>query len=177
MDLADLPLVERWLAEPHMARWYLAGSTVEQEIQELRQCVSGSQPTHALVVVEDARPIGWCQWYRCDDYPDHAAGVGAEPGDIGIDYAIGEPDRVGRGVGTALVVALVERVTAALPSAGFVADPEASNTASRRVLEKAGFHLVREGPVPSEPTDSPVAVYRRPAGARGGQAGDDRRGD
>ncbi|HUA94892.1 MAG TPA: GNAT family N-acetyltransferase [Acidimicrobiales bacterium] len=162
MQPADLVLVERWLGEPHVARWYLVGSTVARELDDLRRCVAGTEPTHALVVVEAGRPIGWCQWYRCDDYPDHAVAVGAEPGDIGIDYAVGEPDRVGRGVGTALVRALVDRMTAEVPGAGMVADPDAANLGSRRVLEKAGFRLVREGPVASEPTDDVMAVYRRP---------------
>lgn len=164
MQPADLVLVERWLNEPHVARWYVAGSTVARELDDLRRCVAGAEPTRVLLVVETGRPIGWCQWYRCDDYPDHAAGVGAEPGDVGIDYAVGEPERVGRGVGTALVRLIVETVAAAFPAAGIVADTDASNLASRRVLEKAGFLLVREGPVLSEPTDAVMAVYRRPAG-------------
>lgn len=163
MQRSDLMLVERWLGEAHVARWYLAGSTVDQELDDLRRCVAGTEPTHVLLVVEDGRPVGWCQWYRRDDYPEHAAGVGAEPGDVGIDYAIGEPDRVGRGVGTELVQALVDAVAADLPLAGIVADPDASNLASRRVLEKAGFILVQEGPIPSEPTTTVMAVYRRSA--------------
>lgn len=162
MQPADLGLVERWLGEPHVARWYLADSTVARELDDLRRCVFGSEPTHVLIVLEAARPVGWCQWYRCDDYPEHAVAVGAAPGDVGIDYAVGEPDRVGRGVGTVLVQALVGRIAADLPGAGVVADPDAANLGSRRVLEKAGFRLVREGTVASEPTDAVMAVYRRP---------------
>lgn len=165
MHPADLGLVERWLGEPHVARWYVADSTVARELDDLRRCVSGNEPTHVLLVVEAGRPVGWCQWYRCDDYPDHAVAVGAEPGDVGIDYAVGEPDRVGRGVGTALVQALVDRIAADVPGAGMVADPDAANLGSRRVLEKAGFRLVREGPVSSEPPDAVMAVYRRPPGS------------
>ncbi len=82
---------------PHVPRWYLTGSTIGSEIEDLRQSVVGDQGTQALVVVEDDRPIGWCQWYRCDDDPDHAVGVGAMPDDIGIDHAIGDPDAHRRG--------------------------------------------------------------------------------
>jgi aminoglycoside 6'-N-acetyltransferase len=162
MQPADLVLVERWLGEPHVARWYLAGSTVARELDDLRRCIAGTEPTHVLVVEEAGRPVGWCQWYRCDDYPEHAVAVGAERGDVGIDYAVGEPDRVGRGVGTALVQTLVDRITADLPGVGLITDPDAANLGSRRVLEKAGFRLMWEGPVASEPTDDVMAVYRRP---------------
>jgi aminoglycoside 6'-N-acetyltransferase len=162
MELDDLDLVSAWLTEPHMARWYLAGSTVEQEVAELRDAVTGGEPTHVLVVLERNRPVGWCQWFFCHEYPDHAAGVGAYPGDIGIDYAIGDPASTGRGVGTAMIVALVAHIRRLHPTAGVITDPEASNLASRRVLEKNHFRLLGERPVASESTPAPMAIYRLP---------------
>jgi aminoglycoside 6'-N-acetyltransferase len=161
----DLELVEAWLSAPHVARWYLAGSSVEQELDHLRQAVTGEQPVHALVVEAGDEPIGWCQWYRCEIDPDWAADMGAGPGDIGVDYAIGEADRVGRGLGTELVRALVELVRAEDPAAVF-SDPEERNAASRRVLEKNGFELMGVRVMASEPTDDPMAVYRLQAPCR-----------
>ena len=90
--------------------------------------------------------------------------AGAEPGDVGVDYAIGEPDFVGRGLGTSLVGTLVRRVRDERPDVAFVSDPDARNLASRRVLEKNGFQLVRIAALASEPSDDPMAVYRLPAG-------------
>jgi aminoglycoside 6'-N-acetyltransferase len=158
----DLAPVARWLAEPHVARWYLAGSTVEREIDDLRQSVTGAQPVHALVVLEDDAAVGWCQWYPCDVDHAWAADIGAGPGDVGVDYAIGVPACVGRGLGTELVAALVARVRAEHPGAALMSDPDAGNVASRRVLEKNGFRLVDVRPVASEPTDDPMAIYRLP---------------
>src|SRR5579884_669015 len=83
MALPDLQLIAGWLGQPHVARWYLAGSTVERELGDLRRCITGEEPTRALMVLEVGRAIGWCQWYLCRHYPDHAAAVGAAPGDIG----------------------------------------------------------------------------------------------
>ncbi len=160
MTAADLTFVESWLAEPHVARWYLESSTVTREIDQLRGCILGHEPTHAVTVRASDQPIGWCQWYRCDDYPDHAAGVGAQPDDIGIDYALGESAWVGRGVGTALIRTLVDHVRQRDPHAGVIADPNAANVASRRVLEKNRFTLLAERPVASEPTNAPMAIYR-----------------
>jgi RimJ/RimL family protein N-acetyltransferase len=160
MGVEDLSSVASWLHEPHVSRWYLAGSTIEQEIRELRDCIAGEQPGRVLTVIERGRPIGWCQSYQCRDYPAHAAAIRADVDDVGIDYAIGDPSRVGRGLGTALIAALVVQVRSEHPAAGLVADPEAANVASRRVLEKNGFELLREGTVETERTGALMAVYR-----------------
>jgi aminoglycoside 6'-N-acetyltransferase len=160
----DLSLVARWLSTPHVARWFLTGSSVEQELDDLRQSVTGAQPVHVLMALEEGVPVGWCQWYFCADHPEWAADMGAQPGEVGVDYAIGDPARVGRGLGTALVAALVGRVRDAHPDAGVVSDPDERNMASRRVLEKNGFQLVTVTSLPSEPTGDPMAIYRLPAG-------------
>jgi aminoglycoside 6'-N-acetyltransferase len=160
MSAADLELVGVWLGEPHVARWWLAGSTVGRELEELRRCIAGDEPTETLMVLQRERPIGWCQWYRCDSYPEYAADVGASPGDLGIDYAIGDPNCIGVGLGTALVSTLVEHARQDHFRSGVIADPEASNVASRRVLEKNGFELLGVRPVMSEPTNDPMAIYR-----------------
>ena len=165
MTAADLDLVRAWMTEPHVAKWYLSGSTIEQELDDLQKCFTDEEPTHALVVVEDGRDIGWCQWYRCADYPEHAQAVGAERDDIGLDYALGDPALIGRGVGTALIGVLVTHIRQRHPGAGLIADPEAANRASRRVLEKNGFVLQGERVIATERTDAPMAVYRLPASA------------
>jgi aminoglycoside 6'-N-acetyltransferase len=162
MTAADLDIVRAWLTQPHVAKWYLSRSTLDDEIADLQKCVAGVEPTHALVVMDNGSDIGWCQWYRCADYPDHAEAVGAEPNDVGLDYALGDPTRVGRGLGTALIGALVAHIRQRHPDAGLVADPEAANLVSRRVLEKNGFVLLGERVVATERTDAPMAIYRLP---------------
>lgn len=160
MTDADLALVQRWMHEPHVARWYVAGSTAEAELDDVRDSLHGEQPVEMLIAEEDGHPVGWCQWYRCSDDPDWAVDVGAAPGDAGIDYAIGDRRAVGRGIGTSIVRLLVAHVHRRLPGAAIFADPEAANMASRRVLEKNGFALVAERVLPSESTQDPMAVYR-----------------
>ena len=162
LEVDELPLVARWLSAPHVARWFLAGSSVERELDGLRAGIAGSSPVHVLTVLEGDEPIGWCQWYPCAVDPYWAADVGAAPGDVGIDYAIGDPARVGRGVGTALVAALVDAARAEHPGCAVTSDPDERNVASRRVLEKNGFRLLDVIALRSEPTDDPVAIYRLP---------------
>ena len=160
MRADDLPLVTGWLSAPHVAPWYLAGSSVEEEAEDLRRSVAGEQAVHVLMVAEGEVPVGWCQWYLCGDDPGWAAEIGADPADVGIDYAVGDAGRVGRGVGTALITELVHLIRAHQPRVAVMADPDERNVASRRVLEKNGFELVAVKAIPSEPTDDPMAIYR-----------------
>ena len=88
MRATDLDLVTAWLDAPEVARWYSVGSTIAEEIDELHRCIVGVEPTTVLLVVERTKPIGWCQWYLCRDYPEHAREVGADPDDAGIDYGL-----------------------------------------------------------------------------------------
>ncbi len=167
MSADDLPVVADWLQEPHVARWWLSGTTAEAELEELRARVCGirDQKTRMLTVIERSRGhgasrIGWCQWYPYDAYPIEARAIGAHREDCGIDYAIGDPAAVGRGLGTQLIGALLDEIRRHRPGCGVIVDPDASNTASRRVLERNGFSLIAIRPVASEPTDSPMAIYR-----------------
>jgi aminoglycoside 6'-N-acetyltransferase len=165
MTGADLPAVETWLRLPHVARWWTPDTTAGQEIAKYRQRIDGrtARPTIMLMVVWEADPIGWCQWYRWADHPAEAAAMSARAGEMGIDYAIGDPARVGRGTGTVLIAALVTETRRHYPGAGVLTAPAAANTPSRRVLEKNGFELVAVRPVATEPTDAPMAIYRLPA--------------
>ncbi len=159
----DLPAIRAWLELPHVARWWLAGTTADEEIAKCRGSLGPQSPaTVMLTVTWDDVPIGWCQWYRWADSPDDAEAMGALAGEAGIDYAIGDPAFVGRGIGTRLIATLVAHVRQQHPGAGLLTDPDAANVASRRVLEKNGFHLVGVRPVVTEPSDRPMAIYRLP---------------
>lgn len=170
MSVEDLSLVARWLREPHVARWWLTATTLQAELSELSARISGAgdTATRMLTVLElderrhagGAAPVGWCQWYPYDAYPEEAAAVGAHPGDCGIDYAIGDRAATGRGLGRELIAHLVAEVRRHHPVCGVVVGPDAANAASRRVLELGGFALLAVRPVATEPTDDPVAIYR-----------------
>jgi aminoglycoside 6'-N-acetyltransferase len=165
MTEEDLRAVEAWLGLPHVARWWTPDTTAGEEIAKYRRRIRPQErpATIMLMVTWDGADIGWCQWYRWADYPAEAVAMGARAGELGIDYAIGDPAWVGRGAGTTLVAALVTEARRHHPGAGMLVAAAAANAASRRVLEKNGFGLVAVRPVVTEPSDTPMAIYRLPA--------------
>lgn len=168
----DLATVGSWLEASHVARWFLPETTADAELAKYRRRIEDPLRTTVMCTVElDGEPIGWCQWYCWDDYPEAARCNGASAGEVGADYAIGVVTATGRGVGTAMIGALVFEVRRHHPRAGLVIAPEADNWASRRVLEKNGFALVDVRPLTSEPHRRPMAIYRLPS-ARPPRGGD-----
>ncbi|HEY5148803.1 MAG TPA: GNAT family N-acetyltransferase [Mycobacterium sp.] len=156
----DLPTVAAWLAEPHVARWWTPDTTAEAQISKYRERVNGSGATTMLMASVEGRPVGWCQWYRWADYPAAAQAMQARDGEAGIDYAIGDPTAVGHGIGTELVAALVHEVRRCTGPVGLLVAPDATNSASRRVLEKNAFMLVSIRPVATELSQAPMAIHR-----------------
>ena len=156
----DLATFRGWLGQPHFARWFLQDATAEHEVDERRASLAAGSATHALMAELDGRAVAWTQWYRWADYPDEAMHYDALPGEVGIDYGIGDPADIGRGIGTALIEALVLHVRRVLPGAGVLVGPSAANAASCRVLEKNGFTVVDVRDLPGEPNASPLALYR-----------------
>ena len=92
MQLADLPVVEAWLREPHVARWWTRDTTAAAQLSKYQQRIVAPSRTTMLIAVLDEREVGWCQWYRWQDHPAAARAMGAGPGEVGLDYAIGAPD-------------------------------------------------------------------------------------
>ncbi len=160
MSEADLPTVARWMAEPHVARWWTPDTTAEAQLDKYRERIKTGGATTMLIASDQGRPVGWAQWYRWADYPATAQAMQALGGEAGIDYAIGDPTAVGHGIGTELVAALVHEVRRCTGPAGLLVAPDATNTSSRRVLEKNGFTLVSIRPIATEPSDAPMAIYR-----------------
>ena len=132
LQAADLPLIRRWLAMPHVAEWW--HDPVEQF-----ELVSGDleHPDMAqFIVAIDQRPFGYLQCYNLSAWND---GFGAQPaGTRGLDQFIGEPEMVDRGHGSAFIRIFTEQLLAS-GTPRVVIDPDPSNTRAIRAYEKAGF--------------------------------------
>jgi aminoglycoside 6'-N-acetyltransferase len=163
MTVADFPLMCRWLGAAHVHRWWHDSFEPAAVSAQYLPCIKGTEPSHPLIAELPSGPIAFVQWYRWADYPDYGQRIGVEPDEAGFDYLIGEQAQCGQGLGTRLIAALIRLIREHDPTvAGFVVDPEQANTASRRVLEKNGFHLVAVKQVdnPDGHPVGPSAIYR-----------------
>jgi aminoglycoside 6'-N-acetyltransferase len=137
----DLPAYVDWQHAPHARQWFHAG---RMDITEAKRRygprIDGDVPTRMWVARIDGRDVGMVQDYRVGDHADYAEKTG-DPEAAAFDYLIGDPDLVGRGIGTRMIGwFLVDRLRPAYPDAPrFLASPDHRNRASLRLLEKLGF--------------------------------------
>ena len=156
----DLPLLHEWLQRPHVRRWWTDRDTYEAVAARYLPAIEGSDPTDLHLALLDERPIGFLQTYLVDDYPEHAANVGAGEDAAGVDLLLADEELTGRGIGSEMLRRYVEEIVFARPETRCcVADPEAENVASVRAFEKAGFRVVREYVDPAD--GRPHALVRR----------------
>jgi aminoglycoside 6'-N-acetyltransferase len=160
MTEADLPVMCRWLNEPHVMEFYtreprtLAGVT-EHYIGR----ITGRDPTHPFIALAADTPIGYFQAYRLADYPDYAAALGAEPDAAGVDMLIGDPAYAHRGLGAPLLQRFLADVVWDLTGASVCwIGPSIHNTRAIRCYEKAGFVYQKTTHIPGE--DDPEYVMR-----------------
>jgi aminoglycoside 6'-N-acetyltransferase len=132
MTAADLPLIKRWLSEPHVRQWW--GDSDEQY-----ELVSGDLEEVAMdqyIVSVAGAAFGYLQ---CYDLTAWNSGFGDQPeGTRGIDLFIGEGEMIGRGHGSAFIRTFVDdRLQSGAPR--IVTDPVPDNRRAIRAYENAGF--------------------------------------
>jgi aminoglycoside 6'-N-acetyltransferase len=146
----DYPLLARWLAAPHVEQWWNLRSDPDSIEDDFGDVIDGEEPAQDSIAVLDGEPIGLVQYCRFVDYPEYMEEMAAVSpvghGAVTIDYFIGDLDRVGRGVGTAMIIAFVQRVWATDPYAThIVVAVNSDNVGSWKALLNAGFRLVARG--------------------------------
>ncbi len=141
MTRGDLPLVARWRQSEHVHRWWASDGepSLEAVTAKYGPDIDGMTPTRMWVGEVNGRSVGFVQDYRISDYPDFAL-LTPDPDAIGVDYLVGEPQWLDRGVGTRMLWAWLERMTRRFPDAtSCFAAPDHRNEASLRMLDKVGF--------------------------------------
>lgn len=144
MTPLDLPALLTWQSSPAAAPWFSAPTDLADAEARYGARLRGEHPTRMYVAqladTELWRDVGYVQAYRLGTVPwvvsDHY------PADaVGLDYLIGSPDLLGRGVGTVMLRAFLEDVIPAdFPDASLIVSaPNHRNTASRRLLTRLGF--------------------------------------
>jgi aminoglycoside 6'-N-acetyltransferase len=167
VERADFPLLASWLASPPVARWWHHEWTADAVERDFGPTVDGLEPGEDWLALLDGVPVGLVQRSLVAAYAENLADFArlttVPAGAVTLDYLLGDPVTHGRGLGTAMIAAMVERTWRDLPTApAILVSVVAANHASWRALEKAGFRRVAEGDLtPDNPVDDPLHYVLR----------------
>jgi RimJ/RimL family protein N-acetyltransferase len=155
---AELDRVVGWMAEPHVAEfWRQDWSQAEWSAEVARQLAGDhSRP---WTVWHRGERLAYVEVYRAarDVVADHYP---AAAHDLGVHIAIGERRRTGRGLGPAVLRAVVDGLFRADPRCrAVVGDPDAGHHVARRAFAAAGFAPVAEVVLPHK--RAAILVHRR----------------
>ena len=133
---ADLPMLAAWLAQPHVAPWF---TPAEDWLNEVR----GRRGRYAFlrdrILMVDGQAVGFGQHYPYAAGGEHWQGALPLAGTHSIDYLLGDPRYLRRGLGTRAVRLLAGGVFSQPDAQRVIVRPEAENIASCRTLLAAGF--------------------------------------
>ena len=143
LELADLPKLHRWYAEPHAAPWF--ADRADDIDDEYGQAVRGEVAIFAYVIMYEGVDIGLINWERFGDFPEQMAGYEVtDPDHVNIDVLIGEPAYARRGLGAPLIQRFLREIVFQSPRfSTCVIDPHEGKLAAIRDSTKAGFRHVR----------------------------------
>lgn len=141
MEQTDLPVFKKWLYTPHVARWYHDPLDWIKEVEEQDGEFCW---IHHFIVEQEGQPIGFCQYYACQDSDEPWGGYTALGGSYSIDYMIGEPDCLRKGLGKLIVEELTDKIALHPDAKRIVVQPEPENKASCGLLLSCGFSLDTE---------------------------------
>lgn len=159
---ADLPLLCEWLNRPHLQEWWRRETvTLENVGEKYLPRIAGADAAHPFLAWLDGRPVGYIQWYDATEgagwWPEPPA-----PGSLGIDQFLADGDRLGQGLGTAIVSQFTERLFADLEVREIRVDPRPDNPRAIRCYRKVGFREV--GPITTPDGPAVLMVLERPPG-------------
>nr|WP_259375172.1 GNAT family N-acetyltransferase [Piscinibacter sakaiensis] len=161
MRAADLPMLQAWLARPHVARWWGPAETLDELHADFVEPAGEPRATEAFIVSIGDRPIGFLQCYWVQGSGDGWWEDETDPRARGIDQFLADAEDLGRGLGRAMIRAFVGRLFAETEASVVQTDPRPDNLRAIRCYRAAGFADV--GPV--ETPDGPAWLMRcrRPA--------------
>ena len=160
----DMKLMHTWLNEPHLRPFYRQGPDPLESVEAkyLPRLDVASRTACVVASIED-QPFGYMQWYLNRSYPEYGIELLEREFGVSIDYFIGDPRYLNRGLGSMMLVALVNEIEPGLAPEDrvFCIAHADENVRAIRCTTRAGFvrasSLIENG--------APITLFVRDATA------------
>lgn len=141
MKSMDIPLIKTWMEQTYIQKWL--GDPTDW-LEELENKDHTFDWIHHFLIHYDQKPIGFCQYFDCNHAPTGFEWDNEPQGTFAIDYFIGCPTYLQKGLGKEIIKTLVEHIRRNEHVKQIVADPVKDNLPSIKILEKIIFILTQQ---------------------------------
>ncbi len=157
LAISHFPLLLQWLETPHVKAWWdqdvnwtpklieqKFGSYVHQIKHSKLKNKLTEKPTYAYIISFDEIPIGYIQYYNKYDFSHEQEYEMIELSENcgAIDWYIGEPNFIGKGIGSKALSMFLDNYIFPKSDHVFV-DSESKNTGAIKAYEKVGFKEIK----------------------------------
>jgi RimJ/RimL family protein N-acetyltransferase len=145
----DLPMLHEWMCRPHVAEWWGgAPASYEETVADYQPYTEPGATTVGFIALEGDVPIGFVQVYVVAGSGEGWWPEETDPGARGIDQLLCDADRLGQGLGSRMVRAIVEHLFRDPAVTKVQTDPKPCNARAIGCYRKAGFEAVGEVETP-----------------------------
>ena len=148
----NLPLLCEWLNRPHLQEWWQQRMVSLDEVrEEYLPRVFGDGDARPFLAYLDGEAVGYIQSYyvaqgKSSWWPDECGS-----GVLGIDQFLADGDRLGKGLGAAMISQFVNMLFSAPDVKEIRVDPRPDNLRAIRCYQKVGFGEVSPITTPDGP--------------------------
>src|SRR5437763_1774680 len=148
LTMGDMRMLHEWLQRPHVAEWWTPTPTLDEVVEDFKELTRPAGRDQGYIALRDSREIGYIQSYVVMGSGDGWWADERDPGARGIDQFLSDGDQLGRGLGTAMIRAFVDRLFGDPAVTRVQTDPDPRNLRAIRCYEKSGFERAREVDTP-----------------------------
>lgn len=141
MQESDLPLLFKWINEPHVKQWWGDDGSWEEFRLRYSNNIQTDDSFPYIVSLHET-PIGYINYWTTESDPDFRNLF--PPGSVGTDQFIGVKSILGKGYGSKFVRAFTDWLLERPDIHVVMTDPDFANLPAIRCYEKAGFQKIRE---------------------------------
>lgn len=141
---SDIVMLHEWLHRSHVLEWWDSPKTFAEIERDYLPSATGKSTTRAYIVLLENEPIGFIQSYVVMDSGDGWWEQETDPGARGIDQFLANSEQLGRGLGSAMISAFVNRLFQDPAVTKVQTDPSPDNDRAIRCYQRVGFVAVGE---------------------------------
>jgi len=131
---AHLPMLRRWLEEPHVRQWW---GDPDTEVELIRTGQESGE-VDAYIVHVDGEPAAYIQSWHPSEHDEEPWQKDMPRDTVGVDILIGRPEMTGRGFGPQIIRAFARMLfEAGVPR--LIIDPDGDNDRAVKAYGAAGF--------------------------------------